>query len=297
MFHDKGVFGTPMQTGLGVWNPFSAGIAPAAPAQIPRPTYTAPYQTPTTTKPMKPCPTGTKGEWRCQKSSGPDQCDKWLWYCPTGKKRIGLKRVTRVQATLLKLPLALPSQVKTTMFTLGSQMGVPTIGGMPQVGFEERDGLWYVQPAAAPILVQMLGAMKTDEYQWNALTKEGWATAVVGPPSGQALAPPDAATFVHERLSDGAAVLIEKASLPTGKLRFEFTNSASRVAKLASGPAATHASLYDQPDDVLGPAETIATQPGSAAAMFASIPKWAIPVGLGVLALGVGAVVLSKRKA
>jgi len=282
MFHEKGVFGTPMQTGLGVLNLLGTGTTPQ---QIPRPTFQAPKAQGSPV--AKPCPSGAKGEWRCEKSSGPDQCDKWLWYCPPTSKRIGTKLVTKTQKIGLRLPAALPSQVKTTMFTLGSSMGIPTIGGMPQIGFEERDGLWYVQPAAAPILLQMLGAMKYSPKP--DVADEGMASVVVGQPG-------DAATVVQGALASGKAVLVEKNSLTTGMIFFVFTKSPSLVAKLASGPAATHASLYDQPDAVLGPAETIATQPGSAAAMFASIPKWAIPVGLGVLALGVGAVVLSKRK-
>lgn len=286
MFHEKGVFGTPMQTGLGVLNLFGGG---SSTQQIPRPTFTAPApkQIP---RPSIGSPTKTscaKGEWRCAKSSGPDQCDQWLWYCPSSSKRIGTRIVSAIQKISLHVPAALPPSVKTTMLTLGSSMGIPTIGGMPQIGFEERDGLWYVQPAAAPILVQMLGAMK---YQPKpGATDEGMATMVVGQPG-------DAASMVQGALANGKAVLVEKSSLTTGMIFLVFTSSPTMVAKLASGPAATHASLYDQPDDVLGPAETIATQPGSAAAMFARIPKWAIPVGLGVLAVGVGAVVLSKRK-
>jgi hypothetical protein len=284
MFHEKGVFGTPMQTGLGVLNLLGTGTTPQ---QIPRPTFQAPAPKGSATKTS--CP---KGEWRCAKSSGPDQCDKWLWYCPT--TRIGTKLVTRTQKIGLRLPAALPPQVKTTMLTLGSSMGIPTIGGMPQIGFEERDGLWYVQPMASPILLQMLAAMKYQPYQpaeammpWQ--SDSGSASVVVGQPG-------DASTIVQGKLASGKAVLVNKASLASGTPQFVFTSSSADVAKLASGAAATHASLYDQPDAVLGPAETIATQPGSAAAMFASIPKWAIPVGLGVLALGVGAVVLSKRK-
>lgn len=288
MFHEKGVFGTPMQTSMGAITFFGAGGAPAPTKQIPRPTFTAPAakQIPRPTAPGSPTKTScAKGEWRCAKSSGPDLCDQWLWYCPpsTSSKRIGIKLVTATQKISMALPVGLPQTVHTTMLTLGSSMGIPAIGGVPQIGFEERDGLWYVQPQAAPILVQMLGAMK---FTPNA--DGGTASVVVGQ-SG------DAGGAVQGALASGKAVLVDKASLTTGTPSFVFTSSPSLVAKLASGPAATHASLYDQPDDVLGPAETISTQPGSAAAAFASIPKWALPVGLGIAALGVGYVLITRK--
>jgi hypothetical protein len=166
--------------------------------------------------------------------------------------------------------------------------------GIPQIGFEQREGLWVVSDAAAPLLRTALDAMTFSPSQPDG--NAGQAVFVLGQTTG------NAQLVVNQKIAAGFAALIDKTSVPTGMFKIAFTSDPSTVASMAGGPSAQWALISStDPKAVLAAAAaaTNPTTPGTVPASVVAPTPWVLYglLGTGVVLLGYIAVKQSKKTA
>lgn len=190
--------------------------------------------------------------------------------------------------------------VSTKMFGI-TPSGQP--GGVATIGFEERAGIWVVAEQAQPILTEMLKAMiYTDDAGSGPEPVTGQANFMLGNLLGGAYGK------LQEKVDQGYAVLLQKASVASGVLKILSTKSPETIVASASGANAPYA-LVESPEAletaaaalVGGSVPQVTPTPGGGettegGAAAGQMPKWLVPALIGVGVLAVGAIVLSGRK-
>jgi hypothetical protein len=293
-FDNQGIFGVtgPYQGALGQLLPVTTAAATTAPA---------PRATPTTSRPvttraagMTPLPAGTMSF-----PTQPTPLPKTMIAVPgkllikpglikAARRRRGAP-VTRTQLVPMSLSMAPPNVaqgiVQTSRLPIPGGLPIPSLGGAPQIGFEERAGLWHVSTAAMPVLQQALSKMvMIGDPAGNSF--DTTSSFVLSGGGGDAMN--KLASYVDDQ---GYAAMLSKPSVASGSLQITFTKDPAVVVAKAGGPTATHALIFDRPDTLLAAAEDkIAGGPPST---MEKLPSWAVPVGIGVL--GLGAVLLMTR--
>jgi len=189
--------------------------------------------------------------------------------------------------------------VSTKMFGI-TPGGQP--GGVATIGFEERAGIWIVAEQAQPVLTEMLKAMiYSDDAGSGPDPVTGQANFMLGNLLGGAYGK------LQEKVDAGYAVLLQKASVPTGVLKFLSTKSPETIVASAHGTSAPYA-LVEAPEaletaaaalvggNVPQVTPTYENGGGVKPAGASEMPKWVVPALIGVGVLAVGALVLSRRK-
>lgn len=204
---------------------------------------------------------------------------------PAGKKiNLLLARLTAApQRATLPVPPTMVTRILN--FAPGGDPLPGLMQSLPQIGFEQREGLWIVSKAAQPVLMGILGLMTFTPA--DAAGNTGQVNFVAGVPMG------NAGAIVEQKSKAGFAQLVDKSSVATGVLQIVFTSDPALVAQLA-GASGTHALISDQPDAVVG-AAVQAVNGGTlpSTAVGNKIP-W-VPIAAGVAVLG-GIAYLATRK-
>jgi len=207
------------------------------------------------------------------------------------------------------MPLVVPPAVRavavTKILTFAKLGGggvtadtLPPLGQPLQVAFEQRDGLWIVSAAAQPVLQGVLGAMVFSASDPSGNSGQASFSLPSSPDLVIPSANTGAAVVINGKIANGYAALLDKSSTSTGVLKFVFTNDPSVVATLA-GTVGSHALITDKPDAVVAPA-LAQINGGVVPSSSVAMPKWVVPVvvGVGVLAVGaIAMVMMSKKKA
>jgi hypothetical protein len=180
------------------------------------------------------------------------------------------------------------TKLKST--TAVSPLSFPLLSstGAPQIGFEQREGLWIVSVAALPLLQALLTPMVYVSAGSDGVTETGQASLMVGQTGA-------AEATVEANIASGNAALIEKSSILAGTPNLLFTRDPAVVAAHAGGTNATHALVTDKPDSVVGPALAILNG-GSVPASVVKKPNYIVPAIVGVGVILVGAIVFRQRK-
>jgi hypothetical protein len=289
-FDNQGIFGVtgPYQGALGQLLPVTTAAATTAPAPRATPTTSRPV---TTRAPgMTPLPAGTQ----------PTTLPKTMIAVPgkllikPGLIKAAARRrgapVTRTQLVPMSLSMAPPNVAQGIAQTsrLPIPGGIPNLGAVPQIGFEERAGLWHVSTPAMPVLQQALAQMVMigDPAGSSFDTTSSFVLSGGGGDAMNKLA-----SYVDDQ---GYAAMLSKPSVASGSLQITFTKDPAVVVAKAGGPTATHALIFDRPDTLLAAAEDkIAGGPPSA---MEKLPSWAVPVGIGVIGLGATILLMSRSK-
>ena len=220
---------------------------------------------------------------------------KGIWSAKTHRclPRIDLRRarLTGTQSAQLPIPPSARQGATTRILTLGG--GASGLAqGVPEIGFEQRDGLWIVSAAALPVLQGVLGMMAYASSDPNA----GQANFMM-PAAGVSVdASMTASAVVGAKLAAGQAALLAKASVPTGVLKLVFTSDPAVVAQLA-GPSGTHALITDKPDEVVAAALALLHGGVVPTTSVASTTPW---LAIGVVGAGLliaGAIFMTRTPA
>lgn len=232
---------------------------------------------------------------------------KGIWSAKTHRclPRIDLRRarLTGTQSAQLPIPPSARQGATTRILTLGG--GASGLAqGVPEIGFEQRDGLWIVSAAALPVLEGVLGMMA---YASDPSGNAGQANFMM-PAAGARVALGTSAVYRNEdasmtasavvgaKLAAGQAALLAKASVPTGVLKLVFTSDPAVVAQLA-GPSGTHALITDKPDDVVAAALALLHGGSVPTTSVASTTPW---LAIGVVGAGLliaGAIFMTRTPA
>lgn len=209
-------------------------------------------------------------------------------------------RPTGRQTATFRLPPTASPPLRLEILTISP--------GIPQIGFVEQQGLWFVEEQARPVLSTALGAMSYSESS-AADPITGQANFMLGQISG------DAKTRVEGKIGEGYAALLNKASVQSGVLQLLFTQNPAVIVGAAAGPAAQYALIDDEPAGLVDQAVAMAggqvapptlppqpvTPPPPPPAGTGELPKWVMPVMIGVGVLAVGAILYtasaSKKRA
>lgn len=210
------------------------------------------------------------------------------------KIRLSIGRLFAKQSMPFKIaPAAMPSvssRVATTR--IGTQPLPGLAQGAPQIGFEQREGLWVVSDGAVPILTGILGTMvwQPDAGGSEArLSDTGQAAFMIGQ-TGNML------SVIDQHVQAGFAVLIDKASITTGVPKIIFTNQPSVVAANAGGDQATHALINgSEPKTVIDGALKI-IHGGAVPSSVVTKPNYLLYGAIGVGVLAAGYFVMKKQK-
>jgi hypothetical protein len=213
-------------------------------------------------------------------------------------RRIQLRRAPTTRRT--SIPLAVPLALKSTITTrIGTVAPMALPGGIPQIGLEQKEGLWVVSDAAQPVAKAVLSSMTYKGGPMTAEEGSGQASFVIG-----SLPTISAWQTIQDMIAAGYAALVEKASITTGTLNLLFTKSSSTVAAKAGGEAASHALLsMDEPQNVLQGAlaqlhgGTVPASVVEGEKPAVERPAWLVPVLVGAGALLIGYFIFGGRKA
>jgi hypothetical protein len=202
-------------------------------------------------------------------------------------------RLAAKQTAKLPIPPASRQGATTKILTFGGG-GAPGVAqGVPEIGFEQRDGLWIVSAAALPVLEGVLGMMA---YASDPSGNAGQANFMM-PAAGVSVdASMTAGAVVGAKLAAGQAALLARASVPTGVLKLVFTSDPAVVAQLA-GPSGTHALITDKPDEVVAAALALLHGGVVPTTSVASTTPW---LAIGVVGAGLliaGAIFMTRTPA
>ena len=155
--------------------------------------------------------------------------------------------------------VAVPTGSVVPSFTLPGQQvmtttlpGIPSLPGMPTIGFTQHGNLWIVDPTQLSAVSAILGTMSYTLYDVPDVDSVGAHAEFV---LGQIPAGTDAWSQIQLHASQGFVTMVEKASVATGTLNLVVTQSPTTIAQLAGGPNATHALVLDQPTTLVDQAD------------------------------------------
>lgn len=155
-----------------------------------------------------------------------------------------------------------------------------SIAGVPQIGFDEREGIWIVSAIAQPALKALLSTMVYAMSASDGVSESGQANVIVGQTG-------NAQGVIDQKIASGSVAMVDKASLATGVPLLVFTKDPSVVVAKAGGASATHGLLTDKPDAVV--AAALASMHGGTVPPSVQKTSWLVPglIGAGVILLGI----------